>query len=569
MKRLFILLISAFCICALLVSCNQIKISNGSLSELDGVSMTIESVSYYDDRKEINVVFHNDTDYEVYFDSECDIKYRNGVEWESVKTATDLLDSMLYSIKPHSTYETSFSSEHYDLSKNGVYRLYSYLSIRGNESQNYSAYAEFEVTSVKSHRVTMKDEDWLFEDLKDRYYEGEKVTVKIGTVTDTGYLLLANGKNVKEVIPNSDGSYDYWEFEFTMPKEDVLLEFKTYDGFLQYPNEGRLIEAYILANPDIEGAWIDRYYGEYESGAIVAIIQSRNDAEEKLNTEMVRGFAYTYPNESTKISVYYNSSFYTLMEAYKNGYLTDDDLEDIYNQHKLIFDELYFDITYFPGFEGLDTDADKIVVNFDNYTADGFEFEITDKDEIKSILETILSSTIEYFGEAVAGKFTTQTLTVYDGDKIYTIKDVFILPNGYYFIKEKACRDRICELATELGAWDEIKRLNDVFNGTHYPYYIPDNADSITISKVVDCYELIDIVTVTKKGEISQILDILKRAEISNYDSPTNGEGLYISIEYSFKNGTGWSNIDSSFELRNRYFVVDIGELYDYISSTK
>lgn len=345
MKRLFILLISAFCICALLVSCNQIKISNGSLSELDGVSMTIESVSYYDDRKEINVVFHNDTDYEVYFDSECDIKYRNGVEWESVKTATDLLDSMLYSIKPHSTYETSFSSEHYDLSKNGVYRLYSYLSIRGNESQNYSAYAEFEVTSVKSHRVTMKDEDWLFEDLKDRYYEGEKVTVKIGTVTDTGYLLLANGKNVKEVIPNSDGSYDYWEFEFTMPKEDVLLEFKTYDGFLQYPNEGRLIEAYILANPDIEGAWIDRYYGEYESGAIVAIIQSRNDADQVVTLENVQDLSFIYPTDNTIISVLYGSSFYSVTDAYNNGYLSNDDLVDIYQKHVSFFDYLYKSIS--------------------------------------------------------------------------------------------------------------------------------------------------------------------------------------------------------------------------------
>ena len=421
---------------------------------------------------------------------------------------------------------------------------------------------------VKSHKVTMKDESWLFEDLKDSYYEGEKVTVKIHMATDIGCMLLANGERVKQVSYSS-GEHWYWEFEFTMPNEDVVLEFKIYNGFLVNPYEITLIEAYILANPNVESAWVDCYYGEYESGAIVSIIKSQNDTEEKLNTEMVRGFAYTYPNESTKISVYYNSSFYTLMEAYKNGYLTDDDLEDIYNQHKLIFDELYFDITYFPGFEGLDTDADKIVVNFDNYTADGFEFEITDKDEIKSILETILSSTIEYFGEDVVGKFITETLTVYDGDKIYTIKDVFILPNGYYFIKEKAYRDRICELATELGAWDEIKRLNDVFTGIHYPYYIPDSADSITISKVVDCYELIDIVTVTKKGEISQILDILKRAEISNYDSPTNGEVLYISIEYSFKNGTRWSNIDSSFELRNRYFVVDIGELYDYINSIK
>ena len=276
-KRLIILLILAFCICVFLVGCNQIKISDSYYSEYDGVYMTIESISYNEKHKKINVVYHNDTDYEVYFDLECDIKHNNGGEWKSVKTAKDLLDSMLYPIKPHSTYETSFSSEHYDLSKKGLYRLYSYLVIRGNESQHCSNYVEFEVTSVKSYKVTMNDEKWLFEDLKDRYYEGEKVTVKIGTVTDTGYLLLANGKNVKEVIPNSDGNYDYWEFEFTMPSEDVVLEFKTYDGFLQYPNEGRLIETYILAHPTVESAWIDRYYGEYESGAIVAIIKSQND----------------------------------------------------------------------------------------------------------------------------------------------------------------------------------------------------------------------------------------------------------------------------------------------------
>lgn len=341
MKRLFILLISAFCICVFLVGCNQIKISDNFYSEYDGVYMTIESISYNDKHKKINVVYHNDTDYEVYFDSECDIKYRNGVEWVSVKTATDLLDSMLYPIKPHSTYKTTFSSEHYDLSKKGLYRLYSYLSIRGNESQNYSAYAEFEVTSVKYHKVTMKDEDWLFEDLKDRYYEGEKVTVKIGTVTDTGYLLLANGKNVKEVIPNTDGSYDYWEFEFTMPNEDVVLEFKTYDGFLRYPNEGRLIESYILANPNVEGAWVDHYYGEYESGAIVSIIKSQNDADQVITIESVQGFDFIYPNDVDTISVLYGSSFYSLKDAYNNGYLSVEDLEDIYNKHLSFFNYLY------------------------------------------------------------------------------------------------------------------------------------------------------------------------------------------------------------------------------------
>ena len=118
-----------------------------------------------------------------------------------------------------------------------------------------------------------------------------------------------------------------------------------------------------------------------------------------------------------------------------------------------------------------------------------------------------------------------------------------------------------------MGAWDEIKTLNDVVNGAHYPYYISDNADSITISRVAGCYELIDIITVTKKEEISQILDILKRAEISNYDSPTSGTVLYINIKYSVNDGIGTSNIESQFDLRNRYFIVNTNELENYIKT--
>ena len=237
------------------------------------------------------------------------------------------------------------TTPHYDLSKKGLYRLYSYLVIRGSESQHCSNYVEFEVTSVKSYKVTMKDEDWLFEDLKDRYYEGEKITVKIGTVTDTGYLLLANGKNVKEVIPNSDGNYDYWEFEFTMPNEDVVLEFKTYDGFLQYPNESRLIESYILTHPDVESAWVDRYYGEYESGAIVAIIQSQNDADQVITIENIQDLSFIYPTDNTIISVLYGSSFYSVTDAYNSGYLSNDDLVDIYQKHVSFFDYLYKNIS--------------------------------------------------------------------------------------------------------------------------------------------------------------------------------------------------------------------------------
>lgn len=571
MKRLWLVASLIVITCVFLMSCNEIKISDNNYSEYDGVYMTIESVSYYDDHKVINVIYHNETDYTVTFGLNRSIKHQSGSDFISVSTADVEYHDTEYTISPHSTYKFSYSTEYFDVSKGGTYRLYTNFRVKEAEIKYCSTYVEFEVTSVKSYKVTMKDEEWLFEDLKDRYYEGEKVTVKIGTVTDTGYLLLANGKNVKEVIPNSDGSYDYWEFEFTMPSEDVVLEFKTYDGFLRYPNEGRLIESYILANPDVESAWVDRYYGEYESGAIVAIIQSRNDAEEKLCTDKIHGFSFTYPNENTAISVYHNSSFYTLREAYKNGYLTDANLENIYKKHISFFDEIYFDITYFPGFSDLDANADRIVVkNFNNYTADGFEFEITDKDEIKEILETVLSATIVYAGEFIApGYSSCQTMIVYKGDKVYEFSDGFVLSNGWYHFDKHTHCDRICELATESGAWDEIKSLNDVamYGGYYHPFYVPDTADSISIGTLTDCYEIINDITFTDKKKVAEILDILKRAKISNYDSPTSGTVLYINIKYSVNNGIGTSNIESQFDLRNRYFIVNTNELENYIKT--
>ena len=572
MKKLWILVsICIMCIFLMGCNCNGIKPSNNSYSEYAGVYMTFESISYYDTHKEINIVWHNETDYEITLDLNCEIKRNDGDDWINVRTTdVDILDYTAYTIKPNSTYESSFSTKFFDISKKGVYRLYNDYDVNTPEIQHCSAYVEFEVTSVESHKITMRDKNWLFEDLKDAYYENEKVTVKIKMATDVGYMLLANGKKVKQVAYSSGDDW-YWEFAFTMPNEDVELEFKTYDGFLQYPYESRLIESYILANPDIESAWIDSFYGEYDSGAIVAIIKSQNDDTEKLTVEKVYGFNFTYPNESTVISVFYDSVFYSIWDAYSNGYLSVNDLEDIYQKHISFFDELYFDITDFPGLSDLDTNADKIVVNFDNYTDDGFEFEITDKNEIREILKQILSARIEYDGEFIAGQSSCQTFTVYKGDKIYEFSDYFVLSNGYYRFDKHIHCDKIYQIATELGAWNEIKTLNDVtmYDGAYKMFYLPDNAISICIKVTIQGKET-EGLTFTNKESINEILNILKSAEINNYDSPIS-ENIHfrIAIEYSTINGTGTSYIESSFNLSNRYFTVNTNELYDYLQTIK
>ncbi len=224
-------------------------------------------------------------------------------------------------------------------------------------------------------------------------------------------------------------------------------------------------------------------------------------------------------------------------------------------------------ITDIPEYADMKAEADKISVNFHNYTVDGFSFDITDKEKIKSIIEHIRSTKLAYLGCDIAGNQSCQKFTIYQGDKIYTIGDYFKLNNGIYSFENHKLCDEICELATELGAWDEIKKSNDVFNGICFSSYIPDDADSISIGTLIDCYEVINNITITDKKKIAEILDILKRAEISNYDSPTSGDILYISIEYSVKDGFGISSIESQFDLRNRYFVVDTNELENYIKT--
>ena len=60
MKRLWLIASLIVITCVFLMSCNEIKISDNNYSEYDGVYMTMESVSYYDDHKVINVIYHTE-----------------------------------------------------------------------------------------------------------------------------------------------------------------------------------------------------------------------------------------------------------------------------------------------------------------------------------------------------------------------------------------------------------------------------------------------------------------------------------------------------------------------------
>ena len=72
------------------------------------------------------------------------------------------------------------------------------------------------------------------------------------------------------------------------------------------------------------------YLGRYESGAVVSMItDDKTSYTEALWIEIVGDYGFQY-YDGNRIVVLYEGEFYTLPEAYENGYITDADLMNIW-----------------------------------------------------------------------------------------------------------------------------------------------------------------------------------------------------------------------------------------------
>ena len=177
--------------------------------------------------------------------------------------------------------------------------------------------------NTEKHSITMNDEEWLYEKIPSAAKFGEPVQVKIKFATDLGYLFLVNGDEVNM----TDNTNEYWLFSFTMPDEDVEIDFKTYDGFLPDANYGTLIETFWLQNLDAEYVSIREYYDEYDS-AIVAMIDSC-DYTANIWCEEVAGMDFMY-GDGNRLLVLKDGAFYTLTDAYDKGVLTKESIENLF-----------------------------------------------------------------------------------------------------------------------------------------------------------------------------------------------------------------------------------------------
>lgn len=185
----------------------------------------------------------------------------------------------------------------------------------------------YAMTWEEQYALVMLNDRWLAEPLAPTYTAGQRVTVRIQVLTDTGYLFLVNGE---EIATCTDGD-GVWEFTFLMPATDVVIDFKTYDGFLPDPNYSILIETYWKLHLDAPAVSIRKYYGEFASGAIVAMIEAGN-YDTALWEEVIGDITIPY-RDGNRILVLFDGVFYNLTQAFEQDLITKSELNAIYTLH--------------------------------------------------------------------------------------------------------------------------------------------------------------------------------------------------------------------------------------------
>lgn len=120
---------------------------------------------------------------------------------------------------------------------------------------------------------------------------------------------------------------------------DIRNRFKS-DSFFPYPNKDTVdrikTKYYELHKNDgdfkLEDVGIN-FYGEYRLVYVMFIGYDGEAVGDAITEENIDGITIVYPNTKT-MTVFYGGEFYSLNQAFENGYLTRDNVKDIRDKYK-------------------------------------------------------------------------------------------------------------------------------------------------------------------------------------------------------------------------------------------
>ena len=148
---LVLALITLFC----LVGCDNSKdivLTDEDIhTDYAGVYLTLSSVDDSGEHKKLNAVWHNETFKEVTYGEGYKIEYLEDGEWKSVLKGEHIVSSIANLLKAKGTNEKSYSTDLFDLSKEGTYRLISDFSL--GDGKMYNTWVTFEVKKASTDKL--------------------------------------------------------------------------------------------------------------------------------------------------------------------------------------------------------------------------------------------------------------------------------------------------------------------------------------------------------------------------------------------------------------------------------
>lgn len=219
--------------------------ADGSHSTNEDVYISIDTIDNYDDPTKIpslNVTWHNEHWDDATYENWFVIEYKSGDEWTDVSIADVEFEEDSHFLRSYSENTKTYTTKFADISKVGTYRLrtefYVYDKKNDTESTHGTTWAEFDVKTtdkLDSYKIEADDGDeYLYKQPKKKYTEGDRVTLKTRVLPDVQITVYVNDREIgtNKAAIELDSEQAYWELDFVMPSEDVLLTFELDNGFL-------------------------------------------------------------------------------------------------------------------------------------------------------------------------------------------------------------------------------------------------------------------------------------------------------------------------------------------------
>ena len=155
MKKILSLVLALITLLFCLVGCDNSKdivLTDEDIhTDYAGVYLTLSTVDDSGEHKKLNAVWHNETFKEVTYGEGYKIEYLEDGEWKSVLKGEHNVSSIANLLKAKGTNEKSYSTELFDLSKEGTYRLISDFSL--GDGKMYNTWVTFEVKKASTDKL--------------------------------------------------------------------------------------------------------------------------------------------------------------------------------------------------------------------------------------------------------------------------------------------------------------------------------------------------------------------------------------------------------------------------------